>query len=296
MKYLLTGASGFLGNYINKSLSGKVLSLGRSKSNDFQFDLSVEVPELTPIDMVIHSAGLAHRIPKNKEEESQFYKVNLDGTKNLIAALDQLDRHPQTFVFISSVAVYGLDQGKMVLESTQLNPQTPYGKSKRDAELFLIQWAEQREVNLVILRLPLIAGGENTPGNLGAMIKAIKNNYYFRVGDGFARKSVVLAEDIAKLIPSLHGKQGVFNLTDGQHPSLAELDKYLSGFYKKKVRKINFRLLQYLAKIGDLLPFFPLNTYRLEKLSHSLTFDDQEARKNLGWNPRPVISNLDLKS
>lgn len=296
MKYLLTGASGFLGNYISKKLPGKVISLGRSGNNEVICDLSNEIPDLVPVEMVIHSAGHAHRIPKNEEEEQQFWKVNFDGTKNLTKGLEKLETLPETFVFISTVAVYGLEQGELINESTQENPQSPYGKSKLEAELFLTDWAEKNKVNLVILRLPLIAGGENTPGNLGAMIKAIRKNYYFRVGEGKARKSMVLAEDIGTLIPNLAGKSGVFNLTDGKHPSLAELDSYLAGIYNKRVKQINYSLLQSLAKIGDFLPFFPLNSYRLEKLSNALTFDDSKAKAILGWDPNPVIGNLDLKS
>ena len=295
MKYLLTGGSGYLGAYIKKSIHGNFISLGKSTANDIQTDLAIQIPNIPPVEQVIHCAGLAHRIPKTKQEEDQFWNVNLTGTKNLTAAIDKLDVKPKSFVFISSVAVYGLDQGDLIKETTSLHPNTPYGISKKEAEDFLIKWAESNKINLTVLRLPLIAGGVNTPGNLGAMITAIKRNYYFRVGQGKAKKSMVLAEDVAELIPHLTYKQGVFNLTDGHHPRMAELDTYLCGILQKKVHKLGVGILRPLAKLGDVLPFFPLNSYRLEKLNQSLTFDDTLAREVLGWNPRPVIGNLDLK-
>ena len=294
MRTLLTGASGFLGTYIQKSFSEGLVTLGRGPENHIQNDLSLEVPTLPQVDLVIHSAGLAHRIPKNPEEERRFYQVNLFGTQNLIMGLERCEYPPKTIVFISTVAVYGIEEGELISELVTPKPVTPYGKSKHEAELLLQNWARSKKVNLLILRLPLIAGGANPPGNLGAMIHAIKRGYYFRVGKGLSKKSMVLASDIANLIPHISDFTGTFNLTDGQHPSLRELDSYISKKFERKVRSLPMGLLNFIGKIGDFLPFFPINSYRLSKLNSSLTFDDSKARKTLSWNPQSVVGNLDL--
>ena len=76
---------------------------------------------------------------------------------------------------------------------------TPYADSKIQAEELLREWGKLNNVNMLILRLPLLVG-ENPPGNLGSMIRAIKKGYYFRIGDGSARRSMVLAEDIAEVV------------------------------------------------------------------------------------------------
>lgn len=294
MKTLLTGASGFLGHYILENLPQPVLKLGRSKANDIKCDLAFEVPDLPEVDLVIHSAGLAHRIPKNPDEEKEFYQVNLFGTDNLIKGLNKSKSLPKAFVLISSVAVYGLETGHMISEKVVPVPLTPYGKSKHEAELLVQKWARENGINLTILRLPLVAGAKDTPGNLGAMIKAIQRGYYFRVGDGKSRKSMVLAQDISRLIPTLINHSGVYNLTDGFHPGIAGLDTYIADHFGKKIRSIPSSLLKMISYIGTLIPSFPLNPYRLAKLSESLTFDDSKARKDLDWNPRPVIGNLDF--
>lgn len=294
MKILLTGASGFLGQYLLKELTGHVVTLGKSKSNSISCDLAEEVPELTGFDLVIHSAGHAHRIPKTPGEELKFYQINLFGTQNLLNGLSKSPFLPKTFIFISTVAVYGLETGSSISELHVPNPQTPYAKSKYEAEILLQKWAWEKQVNLVILRLPLVAGGQRTPGNLGAMIQAIRKGYYFRIGSGSSRKSMVLAQDVASQIGRIKAQKGVFNLTDGMHPSISQLDSYISSHFGKSVKSLPMGFLQRLARLGDRFSAFPLNTYRLEKLNHSLTFDDSKARKELGWISRPVIGNLDL--
>lgn len=294
MRTLLTGASGFLGQYLQGNLGPELLTLGRGSINNIKCDLAIEIPDLPPIDMAIHNAGLAHRIPKNIQEEKKFFEVNLVGTQNLLRGFESSSCIPKSIVFISTVAVYGVNDGEMISEEVTPNPETPYAKSKYEAEVILKKWSIDHKVKLVILRLPLVAGGKNTPGNLGAMINAIKKGYYFRVGEGLSRKSIVLAEDLADLVPSLFDFDGTYNLTDGEHPSLRDLDEYISEKFHRKVIGLPIGLLKLMGRIGDIFSFFPINTYRLNKLNASLTFDDSKARKLIGWKSKPVIGNLDI--
>jgi nucleoside-diphosphate-sugar epimerase len=290
MKVLLTGGSGFLGGVLTDTLQKdhELFSLGRSSSNSISCDLSKEIPEIPEIDMIIHSAGKAHVIPKNPEEEQEFFRVNATGTSNLLKGIKKL---PKLMVLISTVAVYGLDEGVNIDENQALNGTTPYAKSKIQAEEIWRSWALSNKVDFLILRLPLIAG-PNPPGNLGAMIKAIEKGYYFRMGDGQAKKSVVLARDIAEHLPKWIGHCGVYNLTDGTHPSLRDLDSYLSLKYGKKVCSISEGLLGFISKIGDVISVFPFNSYRHSKLKSTLTFSDLKARRELAWSPKPVIGNF----
>lgn len=294
MKVLLTGASGFLGQYLLPHLPKDTITLGRGEGNQIRVDLSEDIPKLQDFDFLIHNAGLAHRVPKSQEEEDLFFKVNVQGVKNLLLGIDALKSKPQSIVLISTVAVYGRDQGLLITEEEPPNPTTPYGKSKLEAERLLSDYAERNQIRLTILRLPLVAGTRNVPGNLGAMINAIRRGLYFRIQGINSRKSMVLAEDVGRLIPTLYEKSGLFNLTDGVHPSMKELENYIGGFYRRKIYSLPFFWVKLAGKIGDMLPAFPINSYRLEKLTFSLTFDDQKARKALSWNPLPVIGNLNL--
>src|SRR3546814_106794 len=192
------------------------------------FDLSREILIFNDFfDIIIHSAGKAHSVPRTTKEEKEFYAVNYQGTINFCDAINKLENKPKAFVFISTVAVYGLEEGIDINESNVLNGTTPYAKSKIQAEKYLLEWAKKNGITLSILRLPLIVG-PNPPGNLGSMIKGIKTRKYLSIGNASAKKSMVWAEDIAKLIPNLAKTGRTYNLTDGYHPSFGELEKEIS--------------------------------------------------------------------
>lgn len=296
MNYLLTGATGFLGSHIYRylKLQERVITLGRDISCDIRIasvSEKIETLPQIPIDVLIHAAGKAHVIPKTEEEKSDFFKINLEGTINICNWINQWTVQPKTFIFISTVAVYGIEEGVLIDESYVNKGNSPYAESKIQAEAYLKNWADKNGIQLVILRLPLIAG-ENAPGNLGAMMKAISRGYYLRIGNGEAKRSMVLASDIAEAIPNMLACSGVFNLTDGIHPSFAELDTYIANHFHKKVKVIPDAMASLVAKLGDFIPKFPLNTYRLNKMKSSLTFSDDRARKTFNWNPKPVIGNI----
>ncbi len=48
-------------------------------------------------------------------------------------------------------------------------------------------------------------------------------------------------------------------------------------------------MFKFPALIGDLIPVFPLNSVKLDKVLNSLTFDDSKARNELGWSPQKVL-------
>jgi GlcNAc-P-P-Und epimerase len=292
--YLLTGAHGFLGRHINSHLSSsgsRVTTLGKSDRNDITCNLSTAIPIIqVPVDVVVHAAGKAHSIPRTETEQKAFFDVNLTGTQHLCKALETLPQLPTAFVFISTIAVYGVDTGENINERHPLLGTTPYAQSKIGAEAFLQNWCADKNVKLSILRLPLIAGAV-PPGNLGAMINGIQKGRYFNIGGGAARKSVVMADDVAAAIPVITQTAGIYNLTDGQHPSFAQLANVIAKQSGKPTPK---NLPRWLAKLaafaGDFLGSqAPINTDKLRKITGTLTFDDSKARNSFGWKPKPVL-------
>lgn len=292
---LLTGAQGFLGKYIQKSLTSadyNVDTLGRGTDNTVICDLSKSLPTLTqPYYAVVHAAGKAHMVPKSEEEKKAFFDVNLGGTRRLLTALENLPQLPQTFVFISTIGVYGLSIGENIGETHSLAAIDPYGQSKIQAEVLVREWCTKNHVNYFSLRLPLISGA-NAPGNLGSMRKAIQKGYYFRIGKGSARKSIVLASDVADFIPSLFNKtqSGEYNLTDGIHPTFAQIEDKMAQSLGKKVNIVIPALIaRTISVVGSFIPKFPLNSRQYSKITSPLTFSDQKARTVLGWNPNSFL-------
>lgn len=284
---LATGANGFLGSIIGKHFKN-FITVGRDKS-DIKCDLSSQIPKLPEIDLVFHAAGKAHSLPKTEAEKQAFFDINVNGTENLLKGLDKLYSLPKAFIFISSVSVYGVESGVNIDEHHSLNATDPYGLSKIQAEKIVNDWCAKNNVICGILRLPLLVGSD-PPGNLGAMIKGIKKGYYFNIAGGVARKSMVMAEDIVKIIPKLAEVGGVYNLTDGCHPNFNELSAHISKqLGGKKILNMPKKAAIALAKIGDLFPKFPLSSKKVHKITADLTFNDDKARLLLGWSPSPVL-------
>ncbi len=292
---LLTGSTGFLGSILKKELDQhfSVTTLGLSSSNNYSIDLGRQTPHFTSgFDCVVHNAGKAHTVPQTAEQKAVFYALNHNGTLRLLEALEATGHLPQCFVFISTIAVYGLDEGENIAESTPLQVQTPYAKSKLAAEQAIEEWGAQRGVPVVILRLPLVVG-PNPPGNLGKMAFAIYKGRYVRIRHNLARKSAVSATDVARLIPRLIGKSGVYNLTDGVHPTFESVESAIASALQRPLPwSLPKEILRLTAGMGDYLPGFPLNTLMLRKLTASLTFSDTKAREELGWSPNPVLPVL----
>lgn len=293
---LITGGMGFLGTSLKEFFAKEgfqTLSLGRSEKNEIQSDISRNVPVFPQIDCAIHASGKAHVVPRTKGEEQDFFDVNVQGTRNICKGLENTGVLPKQFIFISSVAVYGLDEGEGIDESFPLLGKTPYAKSKIEAENYLFLWAKSNNVTLTILRLPLIVG-PNPPGNLGAMIAGIKSGKYASIGKADAKKSMVWIEDIPRFILKVKDIGGVYNLTDDYHPTFGELEKRISEkLGKSQPLKIPFAIAKILAMTGDLFgKRFPMNSEKLKKITATLTFSSRNVSKIAQWIPTKVLTKL----
>ncbi|WP_027379816.1 NAD-dependent epimerase/dehydratase family protein [Chryseobacterium daeguense] len=297
MKILFTGANGFLGKNVIPLLQKEnfeVKTFGTHHA-DYVFDISNEFPLFEEkFDIIFHAAGKAHSVPKTEEEEKKFFNVNFEGTKNLCSALEK--NSPQIFIFISTVAVYGRDYGENITEQFPLEGDTSYAKSKIMAEEFLQEWCNRNSVKLFILRPSLIAG-PNPPGNLGDMIKAVKNGKYFNIAGGKAKKSVFWVEDFAEIVAlSVLGKGGIYNVCDNNNPDFKEISEKISQILQKKSpASIPLFAAKVLAKIGDLMGNkAPINSLRLKKMTDSLTFSNSKIKEELGFSPSNVIEKFQL--
>jgi nucleoside-diphosphate-sugar epimerase len=293
MRILITGTTGFLGKIIkNELIKNELYDLNRL-TGSYHVDLGEKIPYFdNQFELVIHVAGLAHKVPKSDDKFEKFYKVNVTGTSNLLKGLEQSGISSK-LLFISTVAVYGLNNGLLINEESKPRALDPYGLSKIKAEKLVLDWCKKYNVICTILRIPLLAG-QNPPGNLGAMIKGIQKGYYFNIAGGKAKKSMVLAEDVAKSILKVAEIGGVYNLTDGYHPTFEELSNHISrqlGMGRPK--NLPLWAARLFAKFGDYLGTkAPLNSYKLNKIISDLTFDDSKARTAFGWNPTPVLKGF----
>ena len=296
-KLLFTGGTGFLGKNVMPLLQKdyEVTTCGITPEDMIQANLAKMVPELPQqYDIVLHAAGKAHVVPKSEEEKQLFFDINYQGTVNLCKALEQVGV-PKALVFISTVAVYGCEYGDMITEEHPLDGDTPYAKSKIMAEEYLTKWCSEHGVVLGILRPSLLAG-KNAPGNLGAMVNGVRKGFYMNIAGGKVIKSVLMAEDIARILPLVAEKGGVYNVCDTRQPSFGELSVSVSRqLGKSKPISIPYWMAWCMAMVGNLLGSkAPINSYKLEKMTKSLTFSNEKARKELGWEPLDVLESYKI--
>lgn len=294
---LFTGGTGFLGNNIFPILSKyyKVTLCGITDKDNIRSNLAKEVPTFKgKYDIVLHAAGKAHVVPKTPQEIQSFYDINYTGTKNLCAALEKVGV-PHSLIFISTVAVYGCEEGELITEDHPLEGTTPYAKSKIMAEEFLQEWCSKNNVILTILRPSLLAG-VGAPGNLGAMVNGLKKGFYLNICGGKIQKSILMAEDIANLLPLVADKGGIYNVCDSYQPTFGEIALSISKqLGVSKPKSIPYWLAWCIAQIGNCLGNkAPINSDKLKKITHSLTFSNNKIRKSLNWEPMDVLTNYHI--
>ena len=300
-KLLFTGGTGFLGRNVRPILDKiyDVTTCGITSDDMLKVNLANEVPVLDKhYDIVLHACGKAHVVPKSEADKQAFYDVNFQGTVNICAALEKVGV-PKALIFISTVistvAVYGCETGSDITEEHPLWGKTPYADSKIKAEEFLQEWAAKNNVTLGIIRPSLIAG-PNPPGNLGAMINGIKSGRYLSIAGSKARKSVLMVEDIARLVPLLAEKGGIYNVCDSYNPSFRELEDVICRQLGKKLPlSIPYWMAKSMALVGDCLGSkAPINSLKLDKITKPLTFSNKKAREVLGWEPTNVLDNFKI--
>lgn len=296
-KLLFTGGTGFLGKNAMPLLkeSYEVTTCGITPDDMIKANFVNDVPELPEkYDIVLHACGKAHVVPKTEAEKKAFFDVNYQGTVNLCKGLEKVGL-PKALVFISTVAVYGCDFGDMITEDHPLEGETPYAKSKIMAEEYLTGWCKNHNVVLGILRPSLLAG-KNAPGNLGSMVKGVQKGYYMNIAGGNVIKSILMAEDIARILPLVAEKGGIYNVCDTRQPSFGQISESVAKqLGKGSPINIPYWMAWCMAKVGDLLGNkAPINSYKLEKMTKSLTFSNEKARKELGWEPLDVLENYKI--
>ena len=212
-KVFITGGTGFLGSYIIKELVEKgysVRAIRRSNSR-VPFYISSHILDkvewvegdvldvvsleewMEGMDIVIHSAAL---VSFRKSERKEMYKVNVDGTANVVNAA--LEKNIKRFVHISSIAALGRKtDGSNVNEEKKWEENkftTHYSRSKYKAEMEVWRGAGEG-LNVVILNPSTILGFGDWNTSSCSMFKNVYEEFgwYSRGVNGF-----VDVEDTAK--------------------------------------------------------------------------------------------------
>src|SRR5262249_21830641 len=144
---------------------------------------------------VIHAAGLAHVFDQSRAAEAPFKLINEIGTANVarVAVMAGV----QHVILVSSGSVYGPSTPARGDEGSACLPMGAYAESKWQAELRAIEATRDTDTALTILRMATIYG-EDDPGNIYRLIRAIDRGRFVWIGDGSNRKSLIHRQDAAR--------------------------------------------------------------------------------------------------
>ncbi len=292
-KVLVTGAAGFIGSHLCESLlkqGFKVVGLvyGNDsnirhlkdnknfktiKSDITNFQGILEILKKHKPDAIFHVAGV---IPLGREYENNpflFFKVNAEGTLNLLEACRQTNI--KKFIYSSSMSVYNKKTKQLpISEEGFINPCDFYGLSKWQGEEFARIYAINYKLNVIILRYAGVYGPRKDGGAVAIFIKKALQNKPINIfsntsWDIVYVKDVVRANILAlKKIKKIGS--AVINIGSGQEIHIKDLAKNIIDITNSKSKiKIN--------KSRD---------------SFRFCFEINRAEKLLGFNPTPLEKGL----
>lgn len=248
MRFLITGAAGFLGAPLANSLAAdgyRVVGLDDLSTGDPQ-RLSPEVhlvrgdindrPKLwsllQDVDCVYHLAARVI-VPESVLYPRDYNLVNVGGTVTLMEAMR--DVGVKRVILISSGTIYGNQRNQPMKERCRPNPDSPYAVSKLAAEYYLRTIGELWGIETVCLRVFNAYGpGQPLPPSHGPVIpyclrQAMDNGTIVVHGDGKQTRDYVFIDDVvdAMIAASFAEKINrlIINVGSGKEASVNEIVK-----------------------------------------------------------------------
>lgn len=278
MKFLITGAYGFVGTNLCKYLAEKgheclALDIPAAKRDDVpyvSFYTWDELDKLPVVDAVVHLAGKAHDLKKVASEQS-YFDINVGLTEKIFAAAKTT-----RFIYFSS-------------SKADANGNA-YGRSKLAAEQFLNGRA-------IVLR-PAMIHGPGNKGNLNLLWGIARRGLPWPLAAFENKRSFTSIANICAAVEALceRGENGIYPIADDEMLSTNRLIELIAETCGKRAKlwRVPKGVMRMVAKIGDVL-HLPLNTERIVKLTEDSFVNNSHLKSQLGWNRMPIRAEEGLR-
>jgi len=296
---LVTGSTGMLGRPLCHTLHShgwRVTAVTRMQEagpwdESIQTDLTSHETFSMPSDIetVFHLAGKAHALSETRKDEKEYFQINTEGTRRILEAAKSSG--VRRFVFFSSVKAMNEGGNHRLNETSTCFPETPYGKSKLEAEHLVLKGNYIPEP--VVLRLSMVYGPA-MKGNLPRMIEAVAKGLFPPIPEFGNKRSMVHVEDVVQAAvlaaerPEAIGQ--TYLVTDGQAYSTRELYEWICQALGKPIPgwRIPEMVFRGLAKVGDVIGGvrgrrFLFDSDTLNKLAGSACYSSQKIEQELGF-------------
>lgn len=280
----ITGASGFIGRAINRHFP-TARRLGRvavpaSDGLDIPYDLEKPLPveALQGVECLIHCAAKVHC----QGAEQHFDQLNRAATERLLHTAQEAG--VKRVIFLSTLAVYGKHASPTPLRvDSPLDPQTPYARTKLQAEDLIRTLCQSSDMVYTIIRLPLVYGF-GAPGNFGRLVRLAQSPLPLPFQREDNRRSMAYVENLADFIAYLCQQRACCNQTvlfsDGSDFSTAQLVSELRAALGRPARLLPLPKsgLQWLLTLSGRKRWY-------QQLYQSLLIEPDPQIRQSGWQP-----------
>ncbi|OQW49993.1 UDP-glucose 4-epimerase family protein [Candidatus Raskinella chloraquaticus] len=307
MNVLITGANGFVGRALASHLAAEEAMTVRVAVRRLSrpFPASVDVRDnldlddadwssaLRTIDVVIHCAARVHvRNDTATDAIAEFRKTNTDGTLKL--AKKAAEAGVKRFIYLSTIKVNGNSTNDRPPFSANdiPAPTDPYGMSKMEAEIGLLELAKKTGLDIVIIRPPLVYG-PGVKANFLSLMRLVNWSIPMPFGRIDNKRSFVAIDNLVDFIKTccVHpsARNQIFMVSDGADLSTTHLIRMIGQALGKPT---------YLIPTPSNLMFYAARMFGkaeiADRLIGSLQVDIEKNNYLLNWTP-PVKMDDALK-
>lgn len=262
MRILITGAQGFVGKNLQLSLAERLdVQMAFYSRENSPVQLTTLLQEA---DLVFHLAG-ANR----PQDPAEFQSGNIELTRQLVEAVARVTKESGRAVPV------------VFTSSTQINLDTPYGSSKREAEKALFKLAEQYAVPVYVFRLPNVFGKWCRP-NYNSVVATFCHNIArdlpIQVHDPAAPLTLVYIDDVlAQFMAIITGQLAAPNVGEVVemgpyfHTTVGELAEQLRSFRQSRMNLMTERVGQGLTRAlySTYVSYLPIEAFAYDVPQHS---------------------------
>ena len=312
MRYFVTGATGFIGSLLVERLTAEendVIILTRNTSSSVGkfgkkvttvqgdiFDIEVLKGGMEGVDVVFHLAAL---VRPTSRDNSLFYKTNVTGTANIVAACEALG--VKRLIVTSTAGTIGFSEDGLPLDETapyRPDYHTEYERTKAITEQMVLNRSDGAP-DIMVVNPSRVFG----PGNLSVsnsvtkMIKLYCSGIWRIIpGDGNSRGNYTFVDDVVNghILASRHGRNGERYILGGENISYNTFFEVVASCSGKKrrlfrIKASNLKRIAHILSAAEGLAGRPplISDNWIDKYLKNWVLSNNKAIKELGYSVTP---------